>query len=97
MGYLWAYNDADIMDISSWSKTEKPVLSTADLQGMVGPGHNSFVYDEEESLLLVYHARPLSHLVKKCGTYDEESIYDPCRHARIKRVHFDETGFPVIE
>lgn len=96
MGYLWADDDADLMDISSWSKTTAPVLSTEDLKGEAGPGHNSFVYDEEGNLLLIYHARPESHFDKKCGTYDDEPLYDPCRHARIKYVQFDEKGFPVI-
>ena len=96
MGYLWADNGADLMKADSWHKTTSPVLSTKDLTGEVGPGHNSFVYDEEGSLLLVYHARPESHLTKECGTYDDESLYDPCRHARIRYVSFDEKGFPVV-
>ncbi|MBE6784825.1 MAG: alpha-N-arabinofuranosidase [Ruminococcaceae bacterium] len=96
MGYLWADSDADLMNPASWSKTTAPVLETKDLQGEAGPGHNSFVYDEEGSLLLVYHARPQSHFEKNCGTYDDEPLYDPCRHARIKEVTFDNGGFPVI-
>ncbi len=96
MGYLWADSDADLMTPVSWSKTTAPVLETKDLQGEAGPGHNSFVYDEEGSLLLVYHARPQSHFEKSCGTYDDEPLYDPCRHARIKEVTFDNGGFPVI-
>ena len=96
MGYLWADSDADLMDISSWHKTTEPVLSTKELTGEAGPGHNSFVYDEEGNLLLVYHARPESHFDKSCGTYDDEPLYDPCRHARIKYVKLDEKGFPVI-
>lgn len=96
MGYLWADNNADLMNADAWNKTTSPVLSTKDLTGEVGPGHNSFVNDEEGSLLLVYHARPESHLTKECGTYDDESLYDPCRHARIRPVSFDEKGFPVV-
>lgn len=96
MGYLWADNNADLMKADSWHKMASPVLSTKDLTGEVGPGHNSFVYDEEGNLLLVYHARPESHLTKECGTYDDESLYDPCRHARIRYVKFDENGFPVV-
>lgn len=96
MGYLWADNDAELMKSGSWSKTTSPVLSTEDLKGEVGPGHNSFVYDEDGNLLLVYHARPESHLKKECGTYDDESLYDPCRHARIREVRFDEKGFPLV-
>lgn len=96
MGYLWADNDADLMNSLSWNKTTSPVLETKDLQEEAGPGHNSFVYDEEGSLLLVYHARPQSHFEKNCGTYDDEPLYDPCRHARIKGVAFDKEGFPII-
>lgn len=96
MGYLWADNDADLMKSASWHKKTSPILSTKDLTGEVGPGHNSFVYDEEGDLLLVYHARPESHLTKECGTYDDESLYDPCRHARIRYVSFDEKGFPLL-
>lgn len=96
MGYLWADSDAELMNASSWKKTKTPVLSTEDLIGEAGPGHNSFVYDEEGTLLIVYHARPESHFDKKCGTYDDEPLYDPCRHARIRAVSFDENGFPVV-
>lgn len=95
MGYLWADKDADLMKTDSWHKKTTPFLSTKDLEGEVGPGHNSFVYDEEGSLLLIYHARPESHLEKQCGSYDDESLYDPCRHARIRQIHFDKVGFPV--
>lgn len=97
MGMLWADIDCDPMDISSWHKNPSPVLSTSDLEGEAGPGHNSFVIDENGKQLIVYHARPSSHLEKKCGTYCEESLYDPCRHARIREVTFDSDGFPVIE
>ena len=96
MGYLWADNDAELMKPESWSKTTSPVLSTEDLTGEVGPGHNSFVYDEEGTLLIVYHARPQSHFDKNCGTYDDEPLYDPCRHARIRQVKFDEKGYPLV-
>lgn len=96
MGMLWADKDSNLMDISSWHKLDKPVLSTADLVGEVGPGHNSFVVDENGNQLIVYHARPESHLYKKCGTYCDESLYDPCRHARIKEITFDENNLPII-
>lgn len=96
MGYLWTDNDADLMNVASWNKRTTPVLSTKDLVGEAGPGHNSFVYDEEGTLLLVYHARPESHFEGKCGTYDDEPLYDPCRHARIRAVSFDKEGFPIL-
>ena len=97
MGMLWADAESDLMDKASWHKNDRPVLSTNDLCGEAGPGHNSFVTDENGSLLIVYHARPASHLEKKCGTYCEESLYDPCRHARIREITFDENGFPKVK
>ena len=96
MGMMWADINSDLMDISNWTKLDKPVLETADLVGEAGPGHNSFVVDEDGDLLLVYHARPTSHFDKQCGTYCDEPLYDPCRHARIKKVKFDQNGTPVL-
>lgn len=96
MGMLWADKNSDLMDISSWHKIDTPILSTEDLIGEVGPGHNSFVTDENGELLIVYHARPASHLDKECGTYQDFSLYDPCRHARIKKVAFDDNGLPYV-
>ena len=97
MGMVYADNDADLMNKESWTKINEPVLSTKDLVGESGPGHNSFVTDENGQLLCVYHARPESHLRKECGTYWEESLYDPCRHARIREVKFDENGVPTLK
>lgn len=96
MGMLWADKDVDLMDISSWHKEDKPILSTTDLTDEVGPGHNSFVVDENDKQLIVYHARPKSHLTKECGTYCDESLYDPCRHARVREVEFDQSNLPHI-
>ncbi|MBQ2760256.1 MAG: family 43 glycosylhydrolase [Clostridia bacterium] len=84
IGLLLADTDADLMNTESWTKRTTPVLSTADLENEAGPGHNCFVTDENGRVLLVYHARPIEHFNKKCGSYCEEPLYDPCRHARIK-------------
>lgn len=97
IGRLEADSDSDLMNPDSWKKLEYPVLSTADLTDEAGPGHNCFIRDENGELLLVYHARPSSHLMKECGTFFEESLYDPCRHTRIKKVCFNENGIPVFE
>ncbi len=96
MGQLFADADSDLMDKASWTKLPHPVLETKDLDGEAGPGHNSFTIDEEGDTLLIYHSRPAAHLEKKCGTYCDESLYDPCRHARIKRVVFSLDGTPIL-
>ena len=96
IGRLEADADSELMKPESWKKLPYPVLSTEMLEGEAGPGHNCFVRDENGELLLVYHARPSSHLTRECGTFFEESLYDPCRHARIRKIRFDENNEPVI-
>ena len=96
MGMLYADSCSNLMDKDSWTKATEPVLETKDLIGEAGPGHNSFVTDENGKLLLIYHARPESHLKGECGTFCSESLYDPCRHARIREVKYDNNGVPVL-
>ena len=96
VGRMEADADADLMNIKSWRKTASPVLSTADLTGESGPGHNSFVTDEHGNLLIVYHARPSAHDSKSCGTYASDPLYDPCRHTRIRQVYLNAAGIPDI-
>ena len=97
IGMIYADKNADLMNIDNWTKSSEPALQTSDLTHEAGPGHNSFVIDEDENQLIVYHARPSSHFEKKCGTYCDEPLYDPCRHARIRLVKFDSNGTPVIK
>ncbi|MBQ6034162.1 MAG: family 43 glycosylhydrolase, partial [Ruminococcus sp.] len=47
VGRLEADIDSNLMDTKSWKKLTEPVLSTADVKGKSGPGHNSFVTDEK--------------------------------------------------
>lgn len=96
MGVVYADENSDLMDVGSWTKVPYPVLQTSDLVGQSGPGHNSFTLDDKGNTVIVYHARPESHLEGKCGSICDDSLYDPCRHARIKRVYFSKDGTPVI-
>ena len=96
VGRLEADFNADLMDPENWKKITKPVLSSSDMNGESGPGHNCFVVDENDNLLIVYHARPASHSSKSCGSYNADPLYDPCRHTRIRRVLFDQNGTPDI-
>ena len=88
---------ADLMDVNSWTKDSEPALQTSDLTDQAGPGHNSFVVDEKGNQLIVYHARPFSHFDKECGSYCDEPLYDPCRHARVKIVKFDKNNTPILK
>ncbi len=97
IGKICADVNADLMDEKSWYKYSEPALQTSDLINESGPGHNSFVVDEDGNQLIVYHARPFSHFDKNCGSYCDEPLYDPCRHVRIKKVNFDEKGIPLLK
>ena len=96
VGRMEADIDSDLMNIKNWKKLDKPVLSTSDLDGESGPGHNCFVKDSNGDILFVYHSRPDSHASKACGTYASDPLYDPCRHTRIRKINFNNDGEPVI-
>ena len=96
VGRMEADADANLMDIASWKKHNSPALSSANVNGESGPGHNSFVTDENGNLLIVYHARPSAHDTKECGSYASDPLYDPCRHTRIRQVYIAANGIPNI-
>ena len=96
VGCLYARDDADLMNPSSWTKLKHPIFSTSHVPMEYGPGHNSVVEDEEGTLLFVYHARPVEHEKGTCGYHDCHPLYDPCRHTRIRRLTWNENSIPVI-
>lgn len=96
IGRMEADAGTDLMDIRNWKKLSHPVLQTANLVGEAGPGHNSFITDENGCLLLVYHARPAAHSNQQCGSYSADPLYDPCRHTRLLPVAFSTDGTPVL-
>ncbi|WP_417441396.1 family 43 glycosylhydrolase [Idiomarina sp.] len=90
MGLLWADEDADLMDPSSWHKSTKPVLVSEPKDEVFGPGHNSFtVAEDDESVLLVYHARTYTEI-------EGDPLWDPNRHTYVKHLRWDEDGMPVF-
>lgn len=90
MGLLWADEDADLMDPSSWHKSTKPVLVSEPKDDVFGPGHNSFtVSEDDESVLLVYHARTYTEI-------EGDPLWDPNRHTYVKHLRWDEDGMPVF-
>ena len=96
IGLLYADENADLMDIKSWTKVETPLLTSEDLIGEYGPGHNSFVKDENGDWVFVYHSRSETCYQGECGYGNEDPLYDPCRSARIRRVKWDENGMPIL-
>lgn len=96
IGLMYADENADLMNIESWTKLEKPLLTSDDLTGEYGPGHNSFVKDENGDWIIVYHSRDEKCFNGECGYSNGDSLYDPCRSARIRKVLWDKNGFPVL-
>lgn len=96
IGLLYADENADLTDIKNWTKLDEPLLTSADLDGEYGPGHNSFVKDENGDWLIVYHSRDEICYKKQCGYGNCDPLYDPCRSARIRKVKWNGNGMPVF-
>jgi GH43 family beta-xylosidase len=87
MGLLTADENADLLNAASWTKTPTPVFTTSEGSKQYGPGHNSFTTDEAGNDVLVYHARSYRAIVG-------DPLYDPNRHARVQRLHWNADGTP---
>ncbi len=92
MGMLIAEDGADILDPASWTKLAKPVMASDSGRGIFGPGHNSFTCSRDgKEDYLVYHARPYAEVDL------DFALYDPNRHTWVKRIRYDERGYPVFQ
>ncbi|MDF2613910.1 MAG: alpha-N-arabinofuranosidase [Clostridia bacterium] len=91
IGLLTADDTSDLLNKSSWQKSAVPILTTSDLEGEFGPGHNSFTVSEKGEDLLVYHARPYKELI------GNDALADPNRHTRIKPIYWNEDGTPNLK
>ena len=89
--------NADLLDINSWTKLDKPLLTSDDLIGEYGPGHNSFIKDENGDWIFIYHSRDEACYSGNCGYSDNDPLYDPCRSARKRKVQWDENGLPILK
>ncbi len=96
VGLMYADENADLLDINSWTKLSEPVLTSEDLKGEYGPGHNSFVKDENGDWVIVYHSRTQKCFDGACGYSHQDPLYDPCRSAHIRKVFWNKQGMPVL-
>ena len=96
IGLMYADVTANLMDMKSWTKLDHPLLTSEDLIGEYGPGHNCFVKDENGDWVFVYHSRSETCYNKQCGYGNNDPLYDPCRSAHVRKVHWDENGFPIL-
>ena len=84
------------MDKDSWTKLPQPLLTSDDLIGEYGPGHNCFVQDENGEWVFMYHSRSEKCYSGECGYGHNDPLYDPCRSAHIRKVKWDEDGMPIL-
>lgn len=97
IGILTADENADLLQRDAWIKNPYPILTTQDVDREYGPGHNSFTKDQYGNDIFVYHARSFECYTKQCNYADQDPLYDPCRHARIKAVHWAFDNMPVLK
>ncbi len=90
VGLLEADATADLLQPASWKKYDHPLFSSEDVQNEYGPGHNSFTKDADGTDLFVYHARSKECFEQKCGYSQNDPLFDPCRHARIRKIEWME-------
>ncbi len=82
VGLLTIENGADMLNPANWVKGNYPLLTSRNVPGEYGPGHNSYVTDDDGVVWNVYHA--------KAGL-------DAPRSSGLRRVHFDAEGYPVLD
>ena len=57
MGMLSIDENKNLLNPHEWKKEYKPILNTDIDKQIYGPGHNSFVKDENGNDIMIYHAR----------------------------------------
>lgn len=83
LGLLTADEDADLLDVESWTKAKAPILDFYSVEGEYGSGHNSFFVNDDGELMFSYHA--------------ETTMSDHLRCDGIRRVHFRKDGSPYFK
>lgn len=88
IGLLWADENADLLDPTSWNKLPEPVFYTNEAVKRFGPGHNSFTVAEDgKTVVMIYHARDYKDI-------NGEPLYDPNRHTRARVINWTKDGMP---
>jgi GH43 family beta-xylosidase len=82
VGLLTADADADLLMAESWSKTGYPIWTSEAIEQQYGPGHNSYVNDENGNLINIFHAK---------------LTVDGSRDFGARMVHWAVDGTPVLD
>lgn len=90
IGLLYADVDSELDEADAWTKLDYPLMVTDLENNRIGPGHNSFTYDEDGNPLIVYHCRP-----EKVGL--QEALYNPNRDMCIQPVYFNDENIMYFD
>lgn len=82
VGLLKPVAGSDILEPGSWRKNNYPLMSSNSVRGEYGPGHNSYLTDENGLVWNFYHMR---------------SGVDGPRSSAVRRTHFDVDGEPMLD
>lgn len=82
VGFLTARAGDDLLNVHNWHKQPTPAFSSASIDGIEGPGHNSFFRDGDGRLMIAYHAQERETYFKRCTA--------------IHRVHISRSGLPML-
>lgn len=82
VGYLVADQKDDLLDVGNWYKEPAAMLHRGSIEGIEGPGHNSFFRDENGELMIAYHAQERDKYNMRCTTFH--------------RVYISEQGLPLL-
>ena len=82
VGLLKPVAGSDILEPGGWRKNNYPLMSSNSVRGEYGPGHNSYLTDENGLVWNFYHMR---------------SGVDGPRSSAVRRTHFDVDGEPMLD
>lgn len=84
LGLLSIPIGSDFLDSKAWKKASTPVLSYFSIDGVYGPGHNSFFRDSDGTIMIMYHG-------------EEEIVSFGTRCTAMHRVHINGNGIPLFD
>lgn len=82
VGCLVADQEEDLLDVDNWYKEPAAMLHRGSVEGIEGPGHNSFFHDEKGALMIAYHAQDVEKSHKRCAAFH--------------RVYINGQGMPLL-
>ena len=86
-GMLMADASADLLNPSSWTKSDEPVFSQSPQDSIWGPGGCSFVYSPDSTeLYMLYHAWYTDNFI----------LGQNKRNPRLQKVDWDDNGIPIL-